>query len=161
EVEFERGQARVRLDADDVEPAIVFGGDVTSYVVWALTRTGTPENLGELYVRDDRERVVYTTGQKEFTLLVTAEPYPLVTKPSSLVVFELMPVHARRTRNTPFNYWDWAPAPQVTHQSLNGIRYDGSTPIHLAQARRAFEIAEQRGAEQHAPQLLQEARSAL
>ncbi len=38
-----------------MKPAILFGGDVTCYVLWAVTRDGTVENMGELWVRDASE----------------------------------------------------------------------------------------------------------
>ena len=86
EVKFKNGQATVEVDYKKLPPATLFGGDVTSYVVWAVARDGRSENLGELIVRDPKGSAEYRTGQKEFGLLITAEPYPLVTRPSELVM---------------------------------------------------------------------------
>ena len=46
EVEAAKGQSTVRIEFDGMKPAILFGGDVTAYVVWAVTKDGLTENLG-------------------------------------------------------------------------------------------------------------------
>ena len=33
-----------------MKPALLFGGNVTSYVAWAVTKESASENLGELFV---------------------------------------------------------------------------------------------------------------
>ena len=38
EVKVKDGQADVEVEAKKLPPAILFGGDVTSYVVWAVSR---------------------------------------------------------------------------------------------------------------------------
>ena len=47
-VKYSGGQAKVEVSFKKMEPAILFGGDLSSYVVWAVTRDGAVENLGEL-----------------------------------------------------------------------------------------------------------------
>ena len=98
EVEYGEGQAEMNIRYKEMKPAILFGGDVTCYVLWAVTRDGTVENMGELWVRDDSETVEYSTGQKSFAMMVTAEPHPLVTVPSDLVMFRSL---AAETKNAP------------------------------------------------------------
>ena len=48
EVIHRQGQAKIAISFSKMKPAILFGGDVTCYVVWAITRDGNAENLGEL-----------------------------------------------------------------------------------------------------------------
>ena len=72
-VKFKDGQAQVEVDSKNLPPAVVFGGNVTSFVAWAVARDGNAENLGELIVRDPKGSAEYRTGQKEFGLLITAE----------------------------------------------------------------------------------------
>ena len=91
-VKFKDGQASVEVEYKKLPPAILFGGDVTSYVVWAVSRDGRAENLGELIVLDSSGSGNYRTGQKEFALMVTAEPYNLVLRPSELVCFTSAPL---------------------------------------------------------------------
>jgi hypothetical protein len=50
-VRYEAGQAKISLSFDNMEPAVLFGGDIAAYVVWAVSKTAAPENLGELIVR--------------------------------------------------------------------------------------------------------------
>src|SRR6516165_1438219 len=54
EVKYRDGQADVEVEAKKLPPAILFGGEVTSYVVWAVSRDAVAENLGELIVKDNK-----------------------------------------------------------------------------------------------------------
>jgi len=49
-VEYEQGQGTVEVSYSGMQPAVLFGGDIASYVVWAVSRNAAPENLGELIV---------------------------------------------------------------------------------------------------------------
>ena len=46
-LKFEKGQASIDLKFDLMEPAVLFGGDISAYVLWAVTSDGLTENLGE------------------------------------------------------------------------------------------------------------------
>ena len=56
EVQASKGQTEIDIEFSGMKPAILFGGNVTSYVVWAVTRDGEADNLGELWVRDGKGR---------------------------------------------------------------------------------------------------------
>ncbi len=49
-VEFGKGQGKVDFKFSKMEPAILFGGDIAAYVLWAVQRDGLYENLGEVIV---------------------------------------------------------------------------------------------------------------
>src|SRR5215468_1862326 len=49
-VRYENGQAQLTVSYSGMEPAILFGGDIAAYVVWAVAKSASPENLGELIV---------------------------------------------------------------------------------------------------------------
>jgi hypothetical protein len=49
-VRYESGQAKVTVQFSGMEPAVLFGGDIAAYVVWAVAKSAAPENLGELIV---------------------------------------------------------------------------------------------------------------
>ncbi len=105
EVQYREGQAEMNIRYKEMKPAILFAGDVTCYVLWAVTRDGTVENMGELWVRDASETVEYSTGLKSFAMMVTAEAHPLVSEPSELVMFRSLAAKAkndRRPRSSPF-----------------------------------------------------------
>ena len=87
EVQYREGQAEMKIKFREMKPAILFAGDVTCYVLWAVTRDGTVENMGELWVRETSDPVEYSTALKSFAMGVTAEAHPWVSAPSALVLF--------------------------------------------------------------------------
>jgi outer membrane protein OmpA-like peptidoglycan-associated protein len=160
-VTFRGGQGQIELTFDDMKPAILFGGDVTSYVVWALGREGKTVNLGELPVRERRGATVLATGLKEFALLITAETHPLVDAPSELVMYSSLPASERTARNTPFTFTGLAPAPTTANPSIAAIELAPGVSPDLEQASRIVELARAAGAETYAPDLLGEAEVTL
>jgi len=161
EVTYRDGQARIELGYEDLKPAILYAGDVTCYVVWAVTRGGNAENLGELFADEPRGRLDYLTAKKEFALLVTAEPFYLVSRPSGLAQFANRPSRDKRAPSTPFVFDRLEPAPKHAMDSIENIAWDSRTPLPLLQARKAYELAGRYDASKHAPQIWQEAGAAL
>jgi outer membrane protein OmpA-like peptidoglycan-associated protein len=161
DVKIYEGQAQIELKFQSMKPAVLFGGDVTSYVLWAITRDGTVENLGELWVREDSDKIDYSTGLKSFAMMVTGESYPLVTKPSALVLFTSRASDSKRAESSPFLFSDLGPAPDVGMDSIAGITWDSSKPLDVVQAEKAYEIAEREGALEYTPQIMKDARFAL
>ncbi|HEV8266933.1 MAG TPA: hypothetical protein VGR00_01820, partial [Thermoanaerobaculia bacterium] len=161
DVKFKEGTARIDLSWKRMKPAVLFGGDVTSYVLWAITRDGLPENMGELWVRDESSSAAYATGQKSFALVVTAESHPLVERPSSLVVFTSRPVDDKTARNSSFTFAAFAPAPAHEHESLADVLDAGKQPLDVLQARKAYELAERAGATEEAASTMREAKITL
>ncbi len=157
EVLFKNGQARVEISYKKLPPAILFAGDVTSYVVWAVTRDGATENLGELIVRKQSGDGEYRTGQKEFGLMITAEPYPMVLRPSELVVFTSVAPPPKKFKSTPVTLSAFAPAPHLGNPTIGSMVYAGSEPIDLIQAQNVYQQAEQMGAEKYAPDAMRDA----
>jgi len=47
---YEKGVASVELSFEHLEPAILFAGDISTYVLWAVGPDGTVDNLGEIIV---------------------------------------------------------------------------------------------------------------
>jgi len=160
-VTFRGGQGQIELSFDDMKPAILFGGNVTSYLVWAVGREGKTVNLGELPVRDRRGSTVLATGLKEFALLITAETHPLVDVPSELVMFASLPASERTARNTPFTFTGLAPAPAAANPSIAAIELSPDVSPDLQQATRIVDLARAAGAETYAPGLLAEAEVTL
>src|SRR5512143_2508046 len=86
EVEFKGGQAQIEGSYEKMQPAILFAGNITSYSVSSITKDGTTENLGSLGVLSPKGRQKFSTGQKDFAMIVTAEPVSGTPQPSTLVV---------------------------------------------------------------------------
>ena len=66
-----------------------FGSQYLTYVLWAISPEGEAERLGELITNThDEAKLDVSTSLQTFGLLVTAEPYFAVSKPSPVVVVE-------------------------------------------------------------------------
>jgi outer membrane protein OmpA-like peptidoglycan-associated protein len=161
DVQYREGQADTDIKFRDMKPAILFGGDVTCYVLWAVTRDGTTENLGELWVRDAAETLQYSTGLKSFAMMVTAEPHPLVSTPSELVMFRSEAAKAKKASSAPFTFSAFAPAPKIEYPSVARVIWDRSEPLDLRQAEKAYELAIAAGAEEYAPSVLRRSSTTL
>ena len=160
DVYYRKGQARIELRFSSIKPAILFGGDVTCYVVWAVTRDGQIENLGELVTRRRSGKQDLSSGKKNFALMVTAESFFLVAKPSELVVF-LNSGTVVGSQSAPFTFDGFVEAPRHSMDAIGHIKWDSKVPIELLQARKAFELAERNGAAKHAKQVFTEAGAML
>lgn len=155
--------SRVRIEASwkGLEPALLFGGDVTTYVLWAVTRDGLTENLGELPVRDTSGSATFQTGQKAFGLLVTAESFPGVAAPSELVVFVSGPPDSKSAPATPFSFAGLGPAPKANNPTISNMSWTSKDPTSLAQATKILEIAREMKAAEVNPKAVEEASVAL
>lgn len=159
-VEYRNGQARVDVTYYGMKPAILFGGDVTCFVVWAVTRDGQAENLGELLTRKAGGRASFSTGKKNFAVMITAESYFLVARPSELVTFTNAPTLSSEASSAPFTFSELDPAPRHFMDGIAHIKWDSKVPLELLQARKALELAERHDAATHAPQIFAEAQEA-
>ncbi len=61
------GQAEIEVDYKDMKPAVLlFGGDITAYVVWAVSsKDGCAVNLGELATRDAKGSIALSNRAEE------------------------------------------------------------------------------------------------
>jgi outer membrane protein OmpA-like peptidoglycan-associated protein len=163
-VRFSGGQAKVEVSYKAMEPAILFGGDVSSYVVWAVTRDGVVENLGELIVDSNNASGSgkYATGKKQFGLMVTAEPYYLVGGPGELVIATSGAADPKRAPSAGFTFSTFrAGAVRADTRSIAGLTYKDKKPVSLVQAERAMALAERTGAAALNPTAMAEARRSL
>jgi outer membrane protein OmpA-like peptidoglycan-associated protein len=161
EVKYREGQADMSIRFKEMKPAILFAGDVTCYVLWAVTRDGTAENMGELWVRETSDTIEYSTGQKSFAMMVTAEAHPLVSTPSELVMFRSLAANAKKATSVSFTFSDFAPAPEIEYPSVAKVIWDRGEPLDLRQAEKAYELAVAAGAEAYAPSQLRRAKTTL
>jgi outer membrane protein OmpA-like peptidoglycan-associated protein len=161
-VEARAAQTEVEVSFKKMRAAVLFAGDITSYVLWAVTRDGKYENLGELYVRDESGSATFSTGLKEFAMVVTAEPYAMVDEPSDLLVFfSQAPGDPKGTRVTPFQFAGFVPAAKYGVESIANINYTGETPLDLMQAQKAYELAQRANAAKYAAEAMSEAKLTL
>ena len=167
EVESKPGVTQIDADLKHLDPASKFGPEYLTYVLWAITPEGRPKNLGEVLLNDSgNAKLSVTTDLQSFGLLVTAEPYFGVTRPSNVVVMEnvingeingtLEEVDAKYDLLERGQYTAMAPPAQVVPLVVNH-----NAPLELYEAENAVRIAEWFGAKQYAPDSLQKARMDL
>lgn len=162
-VKIDEGQSRVELKYEDMKPAVLFAGDVTCYVAWAVNRDGTAQNLGELWVRPGEEdgSADFSTGFRNFAVVITAEAYYQVDTPSEMVIFWNDEKADPPVRSDSIFFDSFSEAPAHGVESVADIRYDGKKPLDLVQAERVMDIARRLDAQKYAPQLFSQAQLAL
>jgi outer membrane protein OmpA-like peptidoglycan-associated protein len=161
-VTYRDGQSSIELSYDGMKPAILFGGDVTSYTLWVVTRDGQAVNLGELLAAKPKGSQSYSTSHKSFALMVTTEPYYLVSVPSALPAFTSDALETKKLASSAFSFSGFREmTPERAMDSITDIAWDSKTPLELLQARKAFEIAGKVDAKEFAGQFYKEAGEAL
>jgi outer membrane protein OmpA-like peptidoglycan-associated protein len=165
-VDSKAGRLEINAELSQVQPAGKFGVEYLTFVLWAITPEGRPVNLGEVVPNEGRSELHVTTDLQAFGLIVTAEPYFAVTRPSTLVVVEN--VIRRETKG-------WEEAIDAKFDVLEGGQYtidvkaahlpsataNPKTPLDLLEARNAVAIAKAAGAEQYAGDSLHKAEDFL
>lgn len=162
-VENKGGRVAVQVKLEKMEPAAKFGAPYMTYVLWAISPDGKPQNLGPMIVEGDRARLSATTGYAVFALIVTAEPYFAVTIPSELVVAENEVRQDTKGKVSMVDakfelfqrsYWE---AGKFTPITID----DPKTPFEYYEAKNAMRIAEWQGAAKYAPEALDKAKGEL
>jgi len=166
-VDGKAGRLQVNADFSHLQPASDFGGQYLTYVLWAITPEGQAVNLGEIVPNTEgRFSLEVTTDLQAFGLIVTAEPYFAVTRPSDQVVVENIirqetkgfevPIDAKFDMVEGGEYTIDVSAPQLPSATGNP-----NTPLDLMEARNAVAIAKAAGAEQYAADSLAKAQDFL
>ncbi|HRD01774.1 MAG TPA: hypothetical protein PLP57_03920, partial [Candidatus Saccharicenans sp.] len=160
---YEKGIASVELSFEHLEPAILFAGDISTYVLWAMGPDGIVENLGEIIVdkRDCSGSQKFYVNRKILALMVTAEPYSSVSRPTNLVLFVNAESGEKGVQIAPFTYNDFSTAARPALDSIASIQYISNVPVALKQAERTLEFATKVGAEQVNPKAINQANEAL
>ena len=161
---------RLAIDATfhHLEPARSFGPEYLTYVLWAITPEGRPANLGEVIPNDNGDAAVQvTSGFQEFGMILTAEPYFAVTRPSDVLVAEnivrpdtaggIHPITARYELLQKGQY-----TVDITPEHLPATNPAEQTmPLQVQEAENAIAIAQASGADQYAADTLQKAKDYL
>jgi len=158
----EQGQSWIEVQWTKLEPALLFGGDINCWVLWTVTPDGTAQSLGELPVREDRSGSArFSSPFKQFALMVTAEPFPVVRKPSDLVVFTSDPTTSKMAKNSTLSFGAFREGTKREKESIAEVKYEDKTPVELQQARKAIELMDRFEAEKYAQAQARDARVAL
>lgn len=82
-VESKQGYIEIEVEFDGLQPANKQGAEYLTYVLWAVTPEGRTANLGEILLNGTKSKLNVSTELQVFGLVVTAEPYFSVTRPSA------------------------------------------------------------------------------
>ena len=164
-VKRRRGITEIDVRLDDMKPAILFGGDYNTYVLWTVSSEGVALNAGEFILRGDRSKLSSSTPLTTFGMFVTAEPHFLVSEPSQFVVLENSSVGLVRGNivgSSRVQYRGFEGRYEYDQESLvSAPKTEGEFRSERQQSTTALDLAERAGAERWAPEELDRARKAV
>lgn len=163
DVESKAGRIQIDFELRNLDSAQKYGNEYLTYVLWAVTPEGRPQNLGELLLKDGKAKLTVTTELQAFGLIVTAEPYFAVTMPSDLIVAEneLRQDTLGRFETIDAKYELLQRGQYSKLANPLGLKPDPKTPLELFQARNAVMIARSMKADKYAPDVLEKAMASL
>ncbi len=162
-VEGKQGYIEIEVEFDDLTPAVRNGAEYLTYVLWAITPEGRAANLGEVLLNGTKSKLNVTTELQVFGLVVTAEPYFSVTRPSDLVVMENV-VRADTKGRVEELDAKYELLKKGEYESLANpleLKLDRKVPLELYEARNAVQIARASGADRYAAETFEKAQASL
>src|ERR1700730_11364043 len=149
-----RGAIKIAAEFAGLDNPTTFGNEYLTYVLWAISPEGRSVNVGEVLVGNNhRSKLDVTTDLQAFALIVTAEPYYAVRRPSNVVVLE----NAVRADTA-----GTSEAVDAKYELIDrggyiptGYKFDpvvlnSKLPLEFFEARNAVRIAKSAGAETYA-----------
>jgi outer membrane protein OmpA-like peptidoglycan-associated protein len=161
------GRLAISAELTHLQPGSSFGGQYLTYVLWAITPEGRAVNLGEVLPSEGgKSKLDVTTDLQAFGLIVTAEPYYAVVRPSNKVVAENILRQETKGFEEPIDAkFDVLEGNQYTidvpAEQLPSTQASSNAPLDLLEARNAVAIAKAAGAQQYAPDSLTKAEDML
>lgn len=167
-VTSERGGITIDAKFKGLTPANGFGPEYLTYVLWAISADGRPQNLGEVLPAGTKNDIHVTTAFQSFGMIVTAEPYFSVTQPSDVVVLQNVIINDKTNGVLEKVNAHYTLLPRGIYAQTNGsktvldpITRDERSPLELYEAQNAVRIAVANGADKYSPDIMQEARQDL
>ncbi len=169
-VESERGVIHISADLKNMAPPSSFGPEYLTYVLWAISPDGRPQNLGEMTLSDygagASSKIDTTSPIQTFGMIVTAEPYYGVTQPSDVVVMENV---IRRDTMGVIEIidakYELLPRGMYTQHgraaNFRPVYVSKKQPFELYEAQNAVQLAQVAGADKYAGDSFQKAAEAL
>jgi outer membrane protein OmpA-like peptidoglycan-associated protein len=163
-VESKKGYIEIEVEFRDMTAATQFGAEYLTYVLWAITPEGRTSNLGEILRGGGTSgKLNVTTELQAFGLLVTAEPYFAVSRPSDVVVMENV-VRADTVGKIELidAKYELLQRGQYEHlANVLDLKVNSKMPLELYEARNAVNIARKSGADRYATETFEKAVSNL
>jgi outer membrane protein OmpA-like peptidoglycan-associated protein len=153
-VESKRGAMEIEVEFRGLDKPTAFGNEYLTYVLWAISPEGRSVNVGEVLIGGNhRSKLDVTTDLQAFALIVTAEPYYAVQRPSNVVVLEneIRPDTVGTSEAVDANYelidrGGYIP----TGYKFDPVVLNSKLPLEFFEARNAVRIAKSAGADQYA-----------
>jgi outer membrane protein OmpA-like peptidoglycan-associated protein len=153
-VDSKRGAMKIEVEFSGLDKPTSFGNEYLTYVLWAISPEGRPVNIGEVLVGSNhRSKLDVTTDLQAFALIVTAEPYYAVRRPSNVVILENSirsdTVGATEVVDAKYELIDrggYIP----TGYNFDPVVLNAKLPLEFFEARNAVRIAQSAGAERYA-----------
>jgi outer membrane protein OmpA-like peptidoglycan-associated protein len=153
-VESKRGAMEIEVELAGLDKPTSFGTEYLTYVMWAISPEGRSVNVGEVLVGDNhRSKLDVTTDLQSFALIVTAEPYYAVRRPSNVVVAEnaIRPDTVGTTEAMDAKYELIDKGGYIpTGYHFDPVVLNSKLPLEFFEARNAVRIAKSAGAETYA-----------
>jgi hypothetical protein len=162
-VESKQGYIEIEVEFRNLQPATKYGAEYLTYVLWAITPEGRTANLGEILLNGTSSKLDVTTELQVFGLVVTAEPYFAVSRPSDLIVMENM-VRADTVGKIEEIDAKYELLQRGQYEHLANplaLKADRKLPLELYEARNAVQIARAIGADRYAAETFQKAQDSL
>ena len=132
-------------------------------MLWAITPEGRTSNLGEILLNGTSGKLNVTTELQVFGLVVTAEPYFAVSRPSDLVVMEnvVRPDTTGKIEVIDAKYELLQRGQYERLANPLALKIDPKMPLELYEARNAVQIARSTGADRFATETFSKAETRL
>src|SRR6202166_3274491 len=160
-VESKRGSLEIEVEFSGMDRPSSFGNEYLTYVLWAISPEGRSVNIGEVLVGDNhRSKLDVTTDLQAFALIVTAEPYYAVRRPSNVVVLENA-VRRDTAGGTEFVDAKYELIDRggyiLTGYNFDPVVLSARLPLEFYEARNAVRIAKSAGADRYAAESYEKA----
>jgi len=162
---------RLAIDASfhHLQAARNFGPEYLTYVLWAISPEGRAVNLGEVMPNGDGDCYVQvTSSMQEFGMVLTAEPYFAVTRPSDILVAEniIRPdtaggIHPITAKYELLQKGQYTVNISPAELPASNMEHQKKSALQILEAENAIAIAQASGADQYAPDTLQKAKDYL
>ena len=162
-VDSKKGYIQIEVEFRNLPEATQFGAEYLTYVLWAITPEGRTSNLGEILRSGTSGKLNVTTELQSFGLVVTAEPYFAVSRPSDVVVMEniVRPDTVGKIELIDAKY-ELLQRGQYEHlANVLDLKVNRKMPLELYEARNAIQIARTSGADRFATETFQKAEASL
>jgi outer membrane protein OmpA-like peptidoglycan-associated protein len=165
-VESKKGYIEIEVEFRNMTEATQFGGEYLTYVLWAVTPEGRTSNLGEILRGggvSSSGKLDVTTELQAFGLIVTAEPYFAVSRPSDVVVMEnVVRADTKGKIELIDAKYELLQRGQYEHlANVLDLKINSNMPLELYEARNAVNIARKSGADRFATDTFEKAESNL